>query len=318
MDNEPTKPHIIIESKLIVLNSSDATKLNGGMNSNVVFEFNDVMLKSNDIVYTTLAVLDAEIPASYYNVNSINNTTSITRNSVNYNIVVSPGNYNVLQFITEFKSRYTIATSGTLAMSFDAITGKLSIQDTAFDLTINDNLSSSYILLGAVKGTSPTFSKTATPMNSFDSLANFLGITRIKLLSDTLVSRNIDSNNMTTTTVIDTLGASAGDFGLTVYNSLGRETLLLAKRIQEIDIQVKDQFNNFIDFNFTNWNISLILNIHRQSGNNTGDGVINYQKLQKIMRAEDILDMNKKERDDELDRISKMTDDDILAESLNP
>ena len=203
-------------------------------------------------------------------------------------------------------------------MSFDAITGKLSIQDTAFDLTINDNLSSSYILLGAVKGTSPTFSKTATPMNSFDSLANFLGITRIKLLSDTLVSRNIDSNNMTTTTVIDTLGASAGDFGLTVYNSLGRETLLLAKRIQEIDIQIKDQFNNFIDFNFTNWNISLILNIHRQSGNNTGDGVINYQKLQKIMRAEDILDMNKKERDDELDRISKMTDDDILAESLNP
>lgn len=318
MDNEPTKPHIIIESKLIVLNSADATKLNGGMNSNVIFEFNDVMLKSNDIVYTTLAVLDAEIPASYYNVNSINNTTSITRNSVNYDIVVSPGNYNVLQFITEFKSRYAIATSGTLAMSFDTITGKLSIQDTAFDLIINDNLSSSYILLGAVKGTSPTFSKTATPMNSFDSLANFLGVTRIKLLSDTLVSRNIDSNNMTTTTVIDTLGASAGDFGLTVYNSLGRETLLLAKRIQEIDIQIKDQFNNFIDFNFTNWNISLILNIHRQSGNNTGDGIINYQKLQKIMRAEDILDMNKKERDDELDRISKMTDDDILAESLNP
>jgi len=318
MDNEPTKPHIIIESKLIVLNSADATKLNGGMNSNVIFEFNDVMLKSNDIVYTTLAVLDAEIPASYYNVNSINNTTSITRNSVNYNIVVSPGNYNVLQFITEFKIRYNIATSGTIAMSFDTITGKLSIQDTAFDLIINDNLSTSYILLGAVKGTSPTFSKTATPMNSFDSLANFLGITRIKLLSDTLVSRNIDSNNMTTTTVIDTLGASAGDFGLTVYNSLGRETLLLAKRIQEIDIQIKDQFNNFIDFNFTNWNISLILNIHRQSGNNTGDGIINYQKLQKIMRAEDILDMNKKERDDELDRISKMTDDDILAESLNP
>ena len=318
MDNEPTKPHIIIESKLIVLNSSDATKLNGGMNSNVIFEFNDVMLKSNDIVYTTLAVLDAEIPASYYNVNSINNTTSITRNSVNYDIVVSPGNYNVLQFITEFKSRYTIATSGTLAMSFDAITGKLSIQDTAFDLIINDNLSTSYILLGAVKGTSPTFSKTATPMNSFDSLANFLGVTRIKLLSDTLVSRNIDSNNMTTTTVIDTLGASAGDFGLTVYNSLGRETLLLAKRIQEIDIQIKDQFNNFIDFNFTNWNISLILNIHRQSGNNTGDGIINYQKLQKIIRTEDILDMNKKERDDELARISKMTDDDILAESLNP
>ena len=316
MDNEPTKPHIIVESKLIVLNSSDATKLNGGMNSNVIFEFNDVMLKSNDIVYTTLAVLDAEIPASYYNVNSSNNTTSITRNSVTYDIVASPGNYNVLQFITEFTSDYETKTSGTLIMTFDSITGKLSMRDAAFDLTINENLSTSYILLGAVKGTSPTFSKTVT--NSFDSLANFLGVTRIKLLSDTLVSRNIDSNNMTTTTIIDTLGATAGDFGLTVYNSLGRETLLLAKRIQEIDIQIKDQFNNFIDFNFTNWNITLILNIHRQSGSNTGDGVINHQKLQRLIRAEDILEMNKKERDAELARISKMTDDDILAESLNP
>ena len=135
-------------------------------------------------------------------------------------------------------------------------------------------------------------------------------------MSDTLVSRNIDSNNMTTTTIIDTLGASAGDFGLTVYNSLGRESLLLAKRIQEIDIQIKDQENNFIDFNFINWNITLILNIHRQSGVNTGDGIINHQKLQRILRTDDIINMTMKERDAELERISKMTEDEELREGL--
>ena len=319
MDNEPNKPHIITETRLIVLNSKDATKLNGGMNSNVVFEFNDIMLKSNDIIYTTLAVLDAEIPASYYNVNGNNNTTSVTRNGVTTPLITASGNYNALQYITEFKDKYETAFSGsTLDMTFDSITGKYSIQDTAFEITINSTGSTSYALLGGVVGTDYVFSKTATPKNSFNSLANFLGVTRIKLMSDTLVSRNVDSNNMTTTTLIDTLGASAGDFGLTVYNSLGRESLLLAKRIQEIDMQIKDQTNNFIDFNFIDWNITLILNIHRQSGANTGDGIINQQKLQRLIRADDIIDMTVKERDAELARISKMTDDDILAESLNP
>ena len=201
-------------------------------------------------------------------------------------------------------------------MTFDSITGKYSIQDTAFPITINSTGSTSYNLLGGVVGTDYIFSNTATPKNSFNSLANFLGITRIKLMSDTLVSRNIDSNNMTTTTIIDTLGASAGDFGLTVYNSLGRESLLLAKRIQEIDIQIKDQENNFIDFNFINWNITLILNIHRQSGVNTGDGIINHQKLQRILRTDDIINMTMKERDAELERISKMTEDEELREGL--
>jgi hypothetical protein len=319
MDNEPNKPHIITETRLIVLNSKDATKLNGGMNSNVIFEFNDIMLKSNDIIYTTLAVLDAEIPASYYNVNGNNNTTSITRNGVTTPLITASGNYNALQYITEFKDKYETAFSGsTLDMTFDSIAGKYSIQDTAFEITINSTGSTSYALLGGVVGTDYIFSNTATPKNSFNSLANFLGVTRIKLMSDTLVSRNVDSNNMTTTTLIDTLGASAGDFGLTVYNSLGRESLLLAKRIQEIDMQIKDQTNNFIDFNFIDWNITLILNIHRQSGANTGDGIINQQKLQRLIRADDIIDMTMKERDEELARISKMTDDDILAESLNP
>lgn len=317
MDNLPDKPHIITETRLIVLNSKDARYLNGGMKSNVVFEFNNIMLKSNDIILTTMAIQDAEIPASYYNVNVNNNKTSITRNGVTYSIEVSPGNYNVLQFINDFKTDYATKTSGAVELVFDSITGKLSMIDNAFDITINENLSTSYILLGALAGTNPTFSKTASPPTPFSAPANFLGITRIKIMSDTLVSHNVDSNNLTTTTLIDTIGAAAGDFGLTVFNNLGRECLLLAKRIQEIDIQLKDQFNNFIDFNEIDWNITLLLNIHRQSGANTGDGIINNDKLQKLISAEDILEMNKKERDKELARIDKLNDDDFLAESLN-
>ena len=314
MDNPSIGQNIIIESKLIVLSSADGEKLNGSMNSNVLFNFKDIMLRSNDIFYTTLAILDAEIPASYYNVNLSNSLTSVTRNGVNYNIIVSAGNYNALQFITEFTSVYDTATSGTLIMTFNSITGKFSLQDEAHDITIDSLGSNSYVLLGGVVGTDYVFSKTASPPNTFNSLANFLGVTRFKIMSDSLVSHNVDSNNLTTTTVIDTMGATDGDFGLSIYNSLGRESLLLAKRIQDIDIQIKDQNNNFIDFNFINWNITLVLNIHRQvgEGGNRADGIILFDKLQKITKANDILDMSKKERDAELLKIKQDTDKEIM------
>lgn len=308
------KPQTMIENRLIVLNSKDAILLNGNQKSNVVFNFKDVMLKSNDIIMVTMSLLDAEIPASYYNVNSNNNKTSITRNSVTYSIVMTNGNYNVLQYIDDFKTLYNTATGGTLAMTFDSITGKISMKDTAFNLTINENLSTSYKLLGALEGTNPTFSKTASPADAFDAPCNFLGVTRIKILSESLVSQNIDSHNLTTTTLIDTIGGTAGDFGLNIFNSLGRESLLLAKRIQNIDIQLRDQDNNFIDFNAIDWNISILLKIHRLGSGHSGDGIINNDKLQKLITAEDLIETTKKERDAELARIDKLNDDDFLEE----
>ena len=308
------KPQTIIENRLIVLNSKDAILLNGNQKSNVLFNFKDVMLKSNDIFTVTMSLLDAEIPASYYNVNVNNATTSLTRNSVTYSIVISSGNYNVLQYIDEFKTVYNTETGGTLEMTFDSITGKISMKDTAHDITINENLSTSYKLLGALEGTSPTFSKTATPSDSFDAPCNFLGVTRIKILSESLVSQNIDSHNLTTTTLIDTIGGTAGDFGLNIFNSLGRESLLLAKRIQNIDIQLRDQDNKFIDFNSIDWNISILLKIHRITSGETGDGIINNDKLQKLISAEDLIETTKKERDEELARIDKLNDNDFLEE----
>tara|TARA_R100001224_G_C4024256_1_gene150384 strand:+ start:964 stop:1911 length:948 start_codon:yes stop_codon:yes gene_type:complete len=308
------KPQTIIENRLIVLNSKDAILLNGNQKSNVLFNFKDVMLKSNDIFTVTMSLLDAEIPASYYNVNVNNATTSLTRNSVTYSIVVSSGNYNVLQYIDEFKSLYNTATGGTLEMTFDSITGKISMKDTAHNITINENLSTSYKLLGALEGTSPTFSNSATPSDSFDVPCNFLGVTRIKILSESLVSQNIDSHNLTTTTLIDTIGGTAGDFGLNIFNSLGRESLLLAKRIQNIDIQLRDQDNKFIDFNSIDWNISILLKIHRITSGETGDGIINNDKLQKLISAEDLIETTKKERDEELARIDKLNDNDFLEE----
>ena len=94
--------------------------------------------------------------------------------------------------------------------------------------------------------------------SSFPALANFLGITKIKVASNALAGDNYDSVSLNTSTLIDTISVTAGPFGLTVYNSLGRESFVKAKRIDEIDIQLYDQDDN---------------------------GIINFQKLARAVEA---------------------------------
>lgn len=127
--------------------------------------------------------------------------------------------------------------------------------------------------------------------------ANFLGITKIKMLSDALAGGNFDSNNVTNTTLVDTISASASNFGLSVYNSLGRESFVKAKRIDDIDIQMLDQNNNFIDFNGINWTMTLLINTHiRQRFSKNDVSVLNDQyvaslkSLKKTKTLEDELE----------------------------
>ena len=67
--------HVIIQSKLISINSKYATKLNGNKHSSLLFDFNNIAPKDVNNLYHTIAIQSAEIPASYYNVNSKNNDT---------------------------------------------------------------------------------------------------------------------------------------------------------------------------------------------------------------------------------------------------
>ena len=115
--------------------------------------------------------------------------------------------------------------------------------------------------------------------------ANFLGVTKIKVLSNALAGENFDSNNLNTTTLIDTVSATATPFGLTTFNSLGRESFVKAKRIDDIDIQVLDQNNNFINFNGINWTMTLILNTHKRQLFSRTEGSISNDVYISLLKA---------------------------------
>ena len=94
------------KKKLVSINSKYATKLNGDNHSSLLFDFNSVAPKDVNSLYHTIAIQSAEIPASYYNVNSKNNTIRIyeidggVETTISFTIPV--GNYTADTFAAAF------------------------------------------------------------------------------------------------------------------------------------------------------------------------------------------------------------------------
>ena len=306
--------HIIQDTKLLSLNSKYASKLNGTKNSSVMFDFVNIIDKSKDHLYMTMAVQSAEIPSSFYNVTVDNNVTRVDRDDIAaaFDITMPVGNYNGNTYLAKFKELYDAATPSNVTIVLDAVTGIFNLQEALANFTIKSVGSTSYVLWGGEVGTDYVF-PTAGTAASFGFPANFLGVTKIKLSSDNLAGTNVDSSQLKTTTLIDTISVAATPFGLTIFNSLGRETLMKAKRIEEIDIQLRDQDNNLIDFNNTDWCISIIINTHRRVAfsEDRARGIIVNDKYKKRVRAQELEEL-RGETEKELERMDFSELDDLM------
>lgn len=308
--------HIIQDTKLLSLNSKYASKLNGTQNSRVLFDFVNIIDKSKDHLYMTMAVQSAEIPSSFYNVTIKNNITRVDRDDIAaaFDITMPVGNYNADTYLAKFKELYDAVTPSNVTIALDAVTGIFNLQEALADFTIKSVGSTSYVLWGGEVGTDYVFQKAASgAAASFGFPANFLGVTKIKLSSDNLAGTNVDSSQLKTTTLIDTVSVTATPFGLTIFNSLGRETLMKAKRIEEIDLELRDQDDNLIDFNNAEWCISIIINTHRRVAfsEDKARGVIVNDKYKKRVRAQELEEL-RGETEKELERMDFSELDDLM------
>jgi len=312
---EDIDEHVVIQSRLISLNSRFATKkINGDKHSSLLFDFNSISPKSVDTLYHTIAIQSAEIPASYYNVNSTNNTIRIYEDDTGVETTISftipEGNYTADTFAAAFIVAFNAsAFSHNCEFVFNTTSGKFSLRsDTVgvrLQLLIDETTAKEvlgipydYVGVSAAGGSNVILFHYTIPATFFPIPANFLGITKIKLLSDALAGGNFDSNNLNTTTLVDTLSASATPFGLTIYNSLGRESFVKAKRIDEVDVQLLDQNNDFIDFNGINWTMTLLVNTHRRQKFSKIDGSILNDKYVATLKALEKTESLKEELED--------------------
>ena len=74
---------LIREKRIISLNSNSATRYNNStFLSDIVFDFVNILSPDDSIVYTECGVGNAEIPASFYNIDITNNIFNLMSGSV--------------------------------------------------------------------------------------------------------------------------------------------------------------------------------------------------------------------------------------------
>jgi len=255
---------IISERRLISLNSEDATQyFNGTFLSNMLFNFSDVLKDERNILYVEGGIYNCQIPCSFYAVNYTNNVLFYSLNSIIYSITVPVGNYNFTNFASQMVSKFLV-NSHVIVITIDKTTGIITFTNSTGTLNyFRETGSTLWRVLGFETG-SGNFNATANVIIP-PYLLNLLGIKKIKIFSNSLGINSLDSKSSITNTLIDTLGVNTPAYGLLTYdNQQAIYSKLKQKIINQIDIQIKDENNAFINFNNTDWSITLALIIYRK------------------------------------------------------
>lgn len=253
-----TQIQIQVYEKLIALSSSTAELLNGTKKSNVLFTFQNILKEEPDIERALISVESAQFPVSFYNVNTSNNTLKINVTGTTTTLTLTVGNYNSTTLVEMLQTVFTSAGLTGFTFLYSTITGKLTITKTPlFTITASGSTCLGFL------GYDTTTDTTGTSLTGTSPL-NLLGSLRIKVVSTTLNTFNVDSAFKGGVSLLGTIPINSGNFGLILYenNSL-TDTELRDLDINNIDIQLIDDYGNFFDFNNIDWAITLKLHVER-------------------------------------------------------
>lgn len=253
---------IIREKRLISLNSSSATRYNNGtFLSDVVFDFINILSPEDSIVYTEIGCGNAEIPASFYNVDITNNIFNYRVNSTNFSITVPPGNYTYTSLVTQMQTLFTI-NGHTFTFALNRNSNIVTMTLTAGGTWNRIDPSSIYYILGFAENT--TYNIIANTI-TFPFLFDLLGVKKLKIYSSNISVDSFDSVGNATNNLLCTISVNQPGFNLIVYSNIdGLYGHLRNKYLSTIDIQIKDELGNFINFNNINWTLTLYLIVYRR------------------------------------------------------
>jgi hypothetical protein len=255
---------ILKERRLINLNSEDATfKNNGTYLSNVSFGFSHILKEERDVIYVEGGVLNAQIPVSFYAINYTNNILYYSLNSTTYFITIPVGNYNFTTFASAMVTRF-LANGHTMTVTIDQSTGIITFTNSTGTLNyFQESGSTSWRVLGFAKD-SGNFNATLNILSP-PYLLNLLGPKKLKIYCEAFSISSCDSKNFSTSTLIDTISIDVPSYSQLNYtNVTGEYGRLKKKEINTIDILICDELNNPINFNNTDWSLTLALIIFRQ------------------------------------------------------
>lgn len=293
------------DSRLINISSGSADSLmNGTLLSSCVFGFPGLLKDEQDILYTQISLLNAQIPISYYIINEYNNKLSYQIETDGIQTAYFEyGNYNANSFITEFKAK--VGTHFNLTLN--RINGKYTVTNNkTFEFYYQD--STIFKIMGLDTG-----SDVLAPLKTYTAPypCNFAGITRIKIISNELSTYAMDSVTGNFSNLLTSISVNSGSYGILLYeNNHNFKALLRNKNIDYFDIGFLDDDENYIDFNNINWHMTLQIDIVRKLRDNDTQLQLNPPEINYNMEQEEQQDQPQEEQN--IEPLQNSTGDDDL------
>lgn len=255
----------IRERRIINLNSQNATQNNGSFLSNVSFNFSNIYTLEDNVVSLSGGVLSAQIPVSFYSVNYTNNVlryAMLIGGILNYyTITITTGFYDYQTLFDEMHLQFQ-ANSHNFVLTLNENNGKMNFhhQGTGDFISIIYNGSTCFSILGFGKQDYLATAENLTAPYPLD----LLGIRALKIMCPEFSTNNKDSVNLATTQLIETIPVDQAPYGIIMYSNSNNEYgNLQTQNISTINIQILSELGDFVNFNNTNWTITLVLLIDR-------------------------------------------------------
>lgn len=254
------------DSKFVSLNSQHAyLKPSSGTYeksflSDVEFSIKDILKDGDEVLYAHVNIESCQIPVSFYLINYNTNILkyTISGNPTIQTLTLTRGNYKLSSLIKEIKAQF-LSAGYDFTITFDIIIGKLTFSSTT-----------NFTFLSAVSGSTVSEIIGFDSVSSYSSVGNILqgehccsliGIKKIKISSVNLRTSSVSSGGGGN--LIGVIGVNAPPYSIINYQNTSptRGGLLLNRNISAIDLQFRDENNNFINFNNTEWSLTLSVTV---------------------------------------------------------
>lgn len=246
------------DNRIISLNSKYAQLKNGTLKSDVVFNFKGIVKDDDNIIQKYITIIDAQIPVSFYTINSSNQVLTVISGGNTYTLNITNGNYNATSLITELKTKIATIPTLTATIVINKSTGKLT-----FTFSSSVQLVYATSTIGTILGLTANLTGTSITLQQ---PLNLLGVKKLNIKSNALQVSNFSSENLGNASILLSIPNNEAQFNMisfTNQNNLNN-CVLNADIVDVIDIQIVDETNTLIDFNNQDWSMTIGISIERE------------------------------------------------------
>jgi hypothetical protein len=257
----------------VVLDSRNATEYyNGSWNSSVKFDFEEPIRLAKNYIAMMCSVFTFTCPNSIYNINETNSYLSLTVNGITTNYIITYGNYNANTFMTQLISQI----GSSFSITFNTLNNIFTLSHTTYDFIINST-STIYNVMGFKLNTNYNSVSRSLTM---PFTCNFNGVQSINIFFENLNTKNIDSFNKSSSSIIQSIPVDSTSQQITFNKTADFFFKISQEEIDFIKIDIKDDLENNINFNNQHWNLSLyfteIQDVDRFHYQNNFNSILNY------------------------------------------